>query len=51
MNVIGTLGLLAWAKKKGLVKNLKEEIEKLQNSGFYATTSLIENILIEAKED
>ncbi len=50
INVIGTLGLLAWAKKKGFIKSFKKEIEKLQKSGFYATASLVERLLIEVKE-
>jgi len=50
LNVIGTLGLLAWAKKKGFIKSLKGEIEKLQKSGFYATASLIEKLLDEVGE-
>lgn len=40
LNVIGTLGLLAWAKKKGFIKNFKAEVLKLQKSGFYATVEL-----------
>lgn len=50
LNVIGTLGLLAWAKKKGLIKSLKAEIDKLQNCGFYARTELIDSLLKETGE-
>lgn len=50
LNVIGTLGLLAWAKKKGLIKSFKEEVEKLRTAGFYATPLLIEKLLEETGE-
>lgn len=50
LNVIGTLGFLAWAKKKGFIKSFKGEVEKLQKSGFYATASLIEKLLEEVGE-
>jgi predicted nucleic acid-binding protein len=51
LNVIGTLGLLAWAKKKGFIKSFKGEIEKLQKLGFYATDSFIKKLLKEVEED
>ncbi|HAK89119.1 MAG TPA: hypothetical protein DHV16_09745 [Nitrospiraceae bacterium] len=40
LNVIGTLGLLAWAKKKGFIKSFRGEILKLQKADFYATAGL-----------
>lgn len=51
LNVIGTLGLLAWAKKKGFIKSFKNEVEKLREAGFYATVALIEKLLQEVEED
>jgi len=51
LNVIGTLGLLAWAKKKGFIKSFKGETEKLQKLGFYATDSFIKKLLEEVEED
>jgi predicted nucleic acid-binding protein len=51
LNVIGTLGLLAWAKKKGFIKSFKNEVEKLRKAGFYATIALIEKLLQEVEED
>ena len=51
LNVIGTLGLLAWAKKKGFIKSFKNEVEKLRKAGFYATVALIEKLLHEVEED
>ena len=50
LKVIGTLGLLAWAKKKGLISSLKKEIERLRDAGIYATDELIVGLLHEVKE-
>lgn len=50
LNVIGTLGLLAWAKKKDLIKSFLLEVEKLRKAGFYATAVLIEKLAEEAGE-
>lgn len=51
LNVIGTLGLLAWAKKKGVIKSFRSEVEKLQKAGFYATPTLIEKLATEIGEN
>ncbi|MDA8213824.1 MAG: DUF3368 domain-containing protein [Nitrospiraceae bacterium] len=51
LNVIGTLGLLAWAKKKGVIKSFRSEVEKLQKAGFYATHALIEKLAKAAGEN
>jgi len=51
LKVIGTLGLLAWAKNKGFIKSFLTEIRKLNKEGFYATNALIEKLLKETKED
>jgi predicted nucleic acid-binding protein len=51
LNVIGTLGLLAWAKKKGVIKSFRSEVEKLQKAGFYATHALIEKLAKVAGEN
>lgn len=50
LRVIGTLGLLAWAKKKGHISSLKQEIDHLRGAGIYATDDLIEGLLREAGE-
>ncbi len=50
LSVVGTLGLLAWAKKKGLIANFYSEIVKLRKAGFYANSLLIEKILKETGE-
>jgi predicted nucleic acid-binding protein len=51
LKVIGTLGLLAWAKKKGFVKSFITEVEKLQKAGFYASTVLIKKLSEETGEE
>lgn len=50
LKVIGTLGLLAWAKEKGLITSFRAEVLKLQKAGFYATPMLIERLLKETSE-
>lgn len=50
LNVIGTLGILAWARKAGMIKSLRAEITRLQAAGFYATPMLIEGLLKEVGE-
>ncbi len=50
LKVIGTLGLLAWARKKGFIGSLKQEIEKLCDAGIYATDELVDGLLREAGE-
>lgn len=51
LKVIGTLGLLAWAKRKGMIKSLKSEIDELQKAGFYATAELLGKLLMEVGEE
>lgn len=50
LNVIGTLGLLAWARKKGFIKSFLSEVERLQNAGFYATAELTKKLAKEIGE-
>lgn len=50
LNVIGTLGLLTWAKKNGFIKNFRDEVLKLQKAGFYATAELTEKLTKEIGE-
>jgi len=45
LKVTGTIGVLLKAKKMGLIKNLKKEIENLQSSGFWIKEDLIKEIL------
>ena len=51
LNVIGTLGLLAWAKKSGIIKSFKTEVAKLQRADFYALPLLIKKLIEELDEN
>jgi hypothetical protein len=35
LEVMGTVGLLIWAKKMGYVESLREELDRLIDSGFW----------------
>ena len=48
--IIGSLGVLLFAKKKGLIELVKPSIENLQASGIHISKSLIQRILLLAKE-
>jgi predicted nucleic acid-binding protein len=48
---VGTLGLLLAARLRGEIPSLREEIEKLQESGFRAHPGLVEAVLREAGEE
>lgn len=45
LNVTGTLGILLRARRLGLIRNLRPEIEKLKKTGFRISQSLEEEIL------
>ena len=47
---IGTLGLLLAGKLRGEIGSLKDEIERLQDHGFWASQSLVEAVLKAAGE-
>jgi len=47
LEYIGTIGILILAKKKGLIKSLKEELTKLRNKGFWISNKLLQKILSE----
>jgi len=51
LRVIGTLGVLMLAKKKGLINDLSTEIEKLVESSFRLSQDVIIRALKEAKRD
>jgi len=36
LKVLGTVGLLVWAKRVGIISNLKEQLDKLQSTGKLA---------------
>ncbi len=50
LRVTGTIGILLKAKKLGLIKRLKEEIDALRKTGFWISEKLIYKILQEAGE-
>jgi predicted nucleic acid-binding protein len=47
---IGTLGILLKAKQLGLISAIKPEIEKLQESSFSISQSVVEEVLKQAGE-
>ena len=48
--LVGTLGLLLAARLRGEIESLKNEIERLQAVGFYASEALVEEVLRAAGE-
>ena len=46
LKVIGTLGVLLLAKKKGYIKDVKSVVDELKKKGFYVSKS-VENRIIE----
>ena len=50
LRVTGTLGVLLRAKKLGLIKSLREELDKLKETGFRISKSLEEEMLNVAGE-
>ncbi len=51
LKVIGTLGILILAKKKGLISDLREEIEKLLHTSFRLSQEVIQEALKKAEKD
>ena len=51
INVIGSLGILLMAKKKGLISEINPRIQALQNSDIYISDSLFSRILNAANEN
>jgi predicted nucleic acid-binding protein len=45
ISVVGTLGILQKANKMGMVADLAEDIQVLQNAGMYLTDDLVRRIL------
>jgi hypothetical protein len=35
LNVLGTVGILIWAKRAGLIKNLQQQLNTLQTTGLF----------------
>ncbi len=51
LRVIGTLGILILAKKKGLISDLREEIGKLLHTSFRLSQDVIQEALKKAEKD
>lgn len=45
INIIGSLGVLIEAKRKGLIKNIKPHIETLRTSKIYFSSTLLDHAL------
>ena len=50
LDVIGTLGLLLKAKKKGILLDIKSSIEKMQEKGIWIKEEIVEGLIKEAGE-
>ena len=50
ISAVGTIGILLAARLKGEIPSLKDEIEQLQEHGFWISEALAEKALIEAGE-
>ncbi|MCE4606779.1 MAG: DUF3368 domain-containing protein [Desulfurococcales archaeon] len=50
LKIIGTLGLLKTMKLKGIIKEVKPAIEKLEEEGFYLSKDLIDTLVSDVKE-
>ncbi|MBN2835508.1 MAG: DUF3368 domain-containing protein [Candidatus Delongbacteria bacterium] len=51
LNVIGTLGVLLQAKKKGLLTSIKMDMDKLVDHSIYISENLYKKVLNLANED
>lgn len=51
LKVLGTVGLLVWAKRVGIISNLKEQLDKLQSKGkFHLGREVYDEALRAVKE-
>ena len=46
LDIVGTLGILLAASKKGILSNLEQEITNLRNAGMYLSDELITKIML-----
>lgn len=51
LNITGTVGILMKAKKEGKITSLKEELERLRESGFWLSNYLYTQVLQEWNND
>ena len=47
---IGTLGIIVLAKRRGIVKSVRQSLKKLQDAGFWISDTLVNEICREAGE-
>jgi len=45
LQIVGTIGILALAEKRGIINNLKDSVIKITNAGFRISDSLLNLIL------
>lgn len=50
IKTLGTGGLLVLAKRRGLIASVKEQIQKLMDSGLYLSDAVVQVLLSEAGE-
>ena len=50
INVIGSLGVMILAKDKGLIEFIRDDLEKLLDSGLFISQSLIDKVLFQVGE-
>jgi len=50
VDTLGILGILSLAKKQGILKNIKSDIDMLRSSGYRISESLYRQILLQNNE-
>lgn len=50
VDTIGILGILSWAKKQGLIPEIKTDIDKLRAKGYRISDSLYQQVLLKNGE-
>jgi predicted nucleic acid-binding protein len=50
IDTIGIIGILYLAKREGLIDNIKKELDKLRESGYYISDKLYRSVLERMKE-
>lgn len=51
LEIIGTAGIIAWAKKRGLVPSARPLLEQLLGSGFRLDGRLVDRVLLQLGEE
>ena len=50
LNIVGTLGLLVRARRRGLIASVRHEMDAMIDAGLYVSTRLYQAILVAADE-